>query len=93
MSVYAHQFSVAGGMNEFFDGELFAGKGVLSARIMTPHGPLLLVNAHVSHVACMWEVIMCYLCFSFHVIFIFSVMINIVGIMHSCMFKVAKGNS
>ena len=49
MSSYGHAFSVTGGTSkkERFDGEMLAGKGVLSVRVMTPSGPVLVVNTHV----------------------------------------------
>jgi sphingomyelin phosphodiesterase 2 len=48
ISVNGHQYSVSGTSFEITDGEIFAGKGVLSCRIMTPAGPLLFVTTHLN---------------------------------------------
>lgn len=48
ISVNAQQFTTTGALRELWDGELFAGKGVLSCRIMTPNGPLLFVTTHTN---------------------------------------------
>lgn len=48
ISVHGQQFTVAAALKEFKSGELFAGKGMLSCRIMTPTGPLLFVTIHTN---------------------------------------------
>ena len=48
MAAYTHRFSVCGSMKYFLDGELFAGKGILMCRVLTPSGPLAFYNTHVS---------------------------------------------
>ena len=48
ISVNAQKFTAGGALREIKDGEMFAGKGILTCRIMTPSGPLLFATTHVS---------------------------------------------
>ena len=48
VSVIAHEYSVSGGIKIFYDGEVFAGKGVLCCRVLTPCGIVAVFNTHVS---------------------------------------------
>ena len=48
LSVISHQFRVTGGMRIFYDGEIFAGKGVLCCKLQTPQGTITIFNTHVS---------------------------------------------
>lgn len=48
VSVIAHEYSVSGGIKIFYDGEVFAGKGVLCCRVLTPCGIVAVFNTHVN---------------------------------------------
>ena len=48
MCSHSHPFTVSGSMQFFLDGELFAGKGIMMCRILTPAGPIAFYNTHVS---------------------------------------------
>ncbi len=48
MTAFTHQFSVTGGISDFTDGEIFAGKGILGCRIQTPVGNVVVYTLHVS---------------------------------------------
>lgn len=47
-SAYCHTFSVGGGIHELSDGEIFAGKGVMACRILTPGGQMVVFNTHLN---------------------------------------------
>ena len=48
MCSHVHPYVVSGNMGDLFDGELFAGKGMLMCRILTPSGPVAFYTTHVS---------------------------------------------
>lgn len=48
MTAFTHQFSVTGGISDFTDGEIFAGKGILGCRIQTPVGNVVVYTLHVN---------------------------------------------
>ena len=54
VAAYTHQFSVIGGMNKLFDGEMLAGKAITGYKIQTPGGQIAFFNTHVSVGNCMW---------------------------------------
>ena len=50
VEVFSHTFRVTGGIQDFTDGEVFLGKGVLCCRIKTPEGCIAFFNIHVCSV-------------------------------------------
>lgn len=48
ISVHFQQFAVSSSMREFASGDLFAGKGILCCRIMTPTGPVMFATTHTN---------------------------------------------
>ena len=49
VAVFSHSFHASGGVYGFADGEVFAGKGVVGYRLLTPAGTLAVFNTHVSN--------------------------------------------
>ena len=47
MAAHTHQFTLTGGVRDIADGEAFAGKGILLARLKAPEGTVAFYNTHM----------------------------------------------